>query len=130
MVSTDKRLHLFLKSCVKADYPDRAGTQYLNFSSITFAIELNHFNYFLQPSIKRLQLSIKPQKRILGNDEEDYLKKKISANVRITNDKMVAEWKLRAGESYETVFKEGQKRIFLTRQYFVVSFDDGHSSNV
>ena len=37
------------------------------------------------------------------------MKKKISANVRITNDKMVAEWKLRAGESYETVFKDKVK---------------------
>ena len=55
MISTDERLHLFLKSCVKADYRSKACIQYLNFSSMTFAIEINSFNYFLQPSIKQLK---------------------------------------------------------------------------
>ena len=55
MVLTDKRLHLFLKLYVRADYPNKASIQYLNFQSITFALELNNVSYFLQPSIKQLK---------------------------------------------------------------------------
>ena len=110
MVSTDERMHLFLKSCVKADYPNKACIQYMNFSSITFAIEINSFNYVLQPSIKKL-------KRIPVNDEGgSYLKKpKGNGNdgnggTRVVNNNMLEEWKLRAGESYETVFKDKVKK--------------------
>ena len=55
MISTDERLHLFLKSYVRVDYPNKVSIQYLNFQSITFALELNTFSYFLQPSIKQLK---------------------------------------------------------------------------
>ena len=55
MISTDERLHLFLKLCVRVDYPNKVSIQYLNFQSITFALELNTFSYFLQPSIKQLK---------------------------------------------------------------------------
>jgi len=42
MISTDERLHLFLKSCVRAEYPNKASSQFLNFESITSSLELNN----------------------------------------------------------------------------------------
>ena len=47
MVSTDERVHLFLKSCVKAEYPNRSSREHLNFQTILMAIELNNLNYFI-----------------------------------------------------------------------------------
>ena len=107
MVATDKRLHLFLKYCVKADYASKACTQYLDFSSITFRIKTNHYNYFLQPSIKQL-------KRVPKIEEEGYSKMKLrgnnnDGNSRVINNNMVDEWKLRANESYKTIFKDKVK---------------------
>lgn len=104
MVSIDERLHLCLKSCIKAEYQNKTCTQYLNFSSITFTLELNYFNYFIQPLIKQL-------KRIPSNDHGGSSQKKLNGcnndrNKRFVNNDMVEELKLRAGESYDTVFKD------------------------
>ena len=91
MVSTDERLHLFLKSCVRADYPNKASIQYLNFQSITFALELNNFSYFLQPSIKQLKrnndtdqggsdIKKKIRIKIIMNEESELLTMKWQKN--------------------------------------------------
>lgn len=99
MVSTYERLHLFLKLRVTADYPNKACLQYLHFSMITFALELNHFNYYFQPPIKQI-------KRSPSNGEDGSSQKKLKGNnndgnARVTNNDTVEEIKLRA-ESYET----------------------------
>ena len=112
MVSTDERLHLFLKSCVRTDYPNKASIQYLNFQSITFALELNNFSSFLQPTIKQL-------KRNNDTDQGGSEIKKKSKNQnqinnesreRTVNNEMVEEWKMRSGENCDTVFKDKVKQ--------------------
>ena len=55
MVSTDEKTHLFLKSCMKAEYPKIALIQYMEFKSITLALELNIFSYFLQSLIRQMK---------------------------------------------------------------------------
>ena len=67
MVSTDERVLLFLKSCVKAEYHNRSIREYLNFQTILMALELNSFNYFLQPAIKQL-------KRDRGKEHDNFSK--------------------------------------------------------
>ena len=80
MVSTEERLHLFLKSCVRVDYPNKASIQYLNFQSITFALELNNFSSFLQPTIKQLKRNNDTDQ---GGSE---IKKKIKNQNQINNE--------------------------------------------
>ena len=67
MVSTDERVHLFLKSCVKVEYPNKSSRGYLNFQTILMALELNSFNYFFQPAIKQL-------KRDRGKEHDNFSK--------------------------------------------------------
>ena len=55
MVSTDERVHLFLKSRVKAEYPNRSSREYLNFQTILMTLKSNNFNYSLPPPIKQLK---------------------------------------------------------------------------
>ena len=110
MVSTDERLHLFLKSCVRADYPNKASIQYLNFQSITFALELNNFSYFLQPAIKQLKRNNDTDQG--GSEIKKKSKNQINneSRERTVNNEMVEEWKMRSGENYDTVFKDKVKQ--------------------
>jgi len=88
MVSIDERLRLFLNSCVRAEYPNGACIQYLNFQSITFTLGLNNFSYFLQPSIKQMKIN-----NDTDQDGSDIKKTKSQNNNeardRVVNNEMV-----------------------------------------
>ena len=109
MVSTDERVHQFLKSCVKAEYHNRSTREYLNFQMILMALELNSFNYFFQPAIKQLKRDREKEHDNCSKLDKNK-KPKFQERSRETNHNMQKNWKLRSNENYETVFRDKVKQ--------------------
>ena len=95
----DERIYLWLKQCRSKESVTDTDIALVEFSTLLSDVQLNRFSYFLPPSITRLDTGDVANKKLKKRKEKDRAE-------MIKNTAQVEEWKLRASESWETVFKE------------------------
>ncbi len=107
LVATDNRVNMFLEECMKAEDPLDISPRWLNAENICESIEMNEFYYTLPASVKSIVSTNenKSRKRKAEQDKE----KDAKSSERVINQNPVAEWKLREGEDYTTVFRHKVK---------------------
>ena len=99
LVATDNRINMHLGECMNAEVPMEVSPRWLNASRICESIETSEFSYVLPASVKSVTIQDDLGKK--RKAEQELTKEK-----RMPNENPVTNWKLKDGESYETVFKD------------------------
>jgi hypothetical protein len=101
LCSVDDRLHQWLRSCCNSDFVQETNLELMNYASLFQDVSLSRFNYHLPPNIMSVQKRNSDPHASSSHDKSKR-QKKIE---QVRNDKMVADWKLRQNEKWETVFR-------------------------
>ena len=101
MCAIDHRLFQWLNQCSRATSVEDTSIMLLTFSSLFDDIMMHRLYYILPLSVKKIKGKDADKKE----EEESREKKKQRKVDYIKNNNVPSEWKLRQGESWDTVFK-------------------------
>ena len=102
MCAIDHRLYQWLNQCSRVSSVEDTSIMLLTFSSLFDDIMMHRFYYILPLSVKKIKGKNEEKK-----DYEATREKKKPRKVEyIKNHNVPSEWKLRQGESWDTVFKD------------------------
>ena len=101
MYSIDDRINKWMHECVRATTVQDTTGALVEFLTLLTDIKLNRFICFLPGNIKKLS------KRNATPDDsiDDRGKKKQKSENQRKNDNVVSDWKLKANESWNKLFK-------------------------
>ena len=101
MCAVDHRLYQWLSECSRVSTVDETSIMLLTFSSLFEDIMMHRFHYILPLAVKKINVQKEEQKG--SNDTRENKRQRKSELLR--NNNVPGEWKLRQGESWDTVFK-------------------------
>ena len=102
MCAIDHRLFQWLNQCSRATSVEDTSIMLLTYSTLFDDIMMHRFYYILPLSVKR----IGAKKQEKSNESDTREKKKQRKVEYIRNNNVPSDWKLRQGESWDTVFKD------------------------
>ena len=99
LCAIDERIYQWLKECsVKSSVVD-TNIAFIDFTPLISDVTFNRFIYHLPPSIARITSDVD------SNTNKSKKQRNSSAPIRVINNTIKQEWKLRHNETWNTVFR-------------------------